>query len=279
MTDLFYSVIRYLPDPVRQEVFNVGIIVAEADGLRAKVLLPQQLGRLRRLGYIQESGFLRDLEREINTSMLPRQEQLLAGPPVWTLESLRRAERDWGGTIQFSPLRPASDVPAAGAVDWFFERYVAPPPVRHRPPDRRAIKSRVRRALIRSIHSKYPRAKPERVVRIDDAVSGKLESHTFDFTVRNSRLLQVVHTVSFDVGVREALARDLDATKWALKDIQDAKLRVPVAVVGMGWRQEKLRQSTQELLPELGARFVSEDEIDVWSKDLQESLPERLSDR
>jgi hypothetical protein len=279
MSDLFYSVIQYMPDPVRQELFNVGVVVAEAGDLRARVLRPQQLGRLRHLGYAQDAGFLRDLEREINSSALPRQEQLLGGEPVWSLETVVRAQRDWGGTIQFSSLRPASDVPSAAAVDWFFDRYVAPPPARHRGADKRVIKARVRRVLLRSVHSKYPRARADRVVRSDEPVRGKLEQHSFDFTVRNSKVLHVVHTVSFDVGTRDALARDLDAAKWAIKDLQDTKLRIPVAVVGMGWRQEALRRNTEELLPALGARFVAEDEIDVWYKELEESLPAKLSAR
>jgi hypothetical protein len=279
VTDLFYSVIRYLPDPIRAEVFNVGIVVAEQGRLRARVLRPQQLGRLRRLGYIEDSSFLRDLENEINSAAIPRQEQLVGEIPIWTLESLQRAEREWGGSIQISPLRPASDVPSAEAVDWFFSRYVAPPPVRHRAPDRRVIKSRVKRLLIRSLHAKYPRAKPQRLVRSDDLVSGKLERHAFDFTVRNSRLLQVIQTFSFDLVSRDVLAKELDATKWALKDLQEAKSRVPVSVVGMGWRQEELRTSAEDILPQLGARFVADNELDVWAKELEESLPARLSDR
>jgi Protein of unknown function (DUF3037) len=279
VTDLFYSLIRYLPDPVRQEVFNVGVVVAEEGRLRAKVLRPQQLGRLRRLGYIGDSSFLRDLENEINSAGLPHQEQLMGEVPAWTLESLQRAEREWGGTVQFSPLRPASDVPSGEAVDLFFSRYVAPPAVKQRPPDRRVVKTRVRRILLRSLHSKYPRANANRLVRTDDFVAGRLERHSFDFTVRNSRLLQVVQTLSFDAGTRDILSKELDATKWALKDLQEAKLRAPISIVGMGWRQEDLRESAEEILPKLGARFIADDELDVWAKDLGTSWPDRLSER
>jgi hypothetical protein len=278
MSDLLYSIVRYVPDAARDEAVNVGVVVAGEDRLTAKFLRPQQLSRLKRFGRDEDFAFLRSLEREIKQSSEPHQEELLGSGTSWDLQTLEQASGGWGGSVRVTPPRPAAGSENE-ALEWLFAQLVASPPVRHRAPDRRVIKSKVRRVLLRSVRAKYRRGRPERLVKAGDVVSGHLEDHVFDFTLRNGRLLHVVQTVSFDVSGKEALARDLDATKWALTDMVESGEDAPVAIVAMGDRQNELRANAEQIFPELGARFVPDDELNDWAEELENSLPERLSAR
>jgi hypothetical protein len=101
--EIRYSVVQFVPDPVRQEVLNVGVVVAQGRSLAAKVIPQNQAGRLRAVGYERNLGFLRDLEEELNRGRVPEQTELPEGQTAWTTNDLEKAAREWGGTIRLYP--------------------------------------------------------------------------------------------------------------------------------------------------------------------------------
>jgi hypothetical protein len=272
ITEIRYSVVRYVPDPIRQEVFNVGVVVAEGQSISAKVVPATQAKRLKALGYDRNLGFLKDLESELNRGLHQEQVALPQGQAAWTVTDLENAAKEWGGTIQFSPLRPGRIASESDALEVMFARLVPTRVQTSRAPTRAAVKKRVRTSLIRLVRDRYQNQDPKTLVQSGQRIKGKLEEHVFDYGVVNSRPLHLVQTVSFDVDDRDALAMELDATKWAIADLHAAR-KTPLSVVASGSRQRDLREQTESVLSRLSTRMFTEDKFEDWISFVGDSLP------
>src|SRR2546426_904839 len=64
-TATYYSIIRYVPDPVRGEQVNVGALAVHADGTFASVRFDRRFDRARSLGRGADVGFLRDFRNDL----------------------------------------------------------------------------------------------------------------------------------------------------------------------------------------------------------------------
>src|SRR6266849_536474 len=62
---LNYSVIRYVPDPRREEFVNVGLIVAAEDNSFADCRFTPDWRRARRFG-VENLAFLKEIEKQLN---------------------------------------------------------------------------------------------------------------------------------------------------------------------------------------------------------------------
>ena len=261
-----FSIVRYVPDPVRGEQLNVGVVLGceSPRFFRARFLAPQQSGRLRSIGFDEDFGFLRDLDREFRVSALSEARLPLEGlEGPWTLGAVERAAHEWANTIQFAELRAAVHDEPGALLDVLYERYVAP--VRRREKterDRRWIKSKVSRTLRQTVLEVAPTRNPAEVVQSNSRVSGAFEEHTFDYGLVNGRLFHLVQTLSFAVRDRDALRTEVDATSWALDDLKRAGNRIPVSVVTAG--DGRLLEGARRIYEAFDAQVVREDGIDEW---------------
>jgi len=86
MTAYRFAILRYVPDPVRQEAINAGVVVlsGESSGIAVRILQQDDAARLKWLGMDDDIDFLQDLAVEIGDGR------------SWNLEMLERAHREWG---------------------------------------------------------------------------------------------------------------------------------------------------------------------------------------
>jgi hypothetical protein len=278
LTQIRYSVVQYMPDPIRQEVFNVGVVVAQGEQVVAKVVPTSQANRLKALGYDRDLAFLKDLEGELNRGTRHEQVELPEGQTAWTVADLERAAKEWGGTIRFSPMRPGRIQADRDPLEVMYAKIVPTRIPIARGPNRSSVKRRVREGLVRVLSRRYANeADPKGLIHSSQRVRGKLEEHVFDYGIANGKPLHLVKTVSFDVDNRDALADELDATKWAIVDLQNAKSRTPpLSVVAAGTRQGALREQTEDVLTKLNTRLFGESEIHDWETFVEDSLPRSL---
>jgi hypothetical protein len=281
ITEVRYSVVRYVPDPIKQEVFNVGVVIAQGQRVSAKVAPASQARRLKALGYDRDLRFLKDLEAELNRGIRQEQVALPEGQSAWTIADLEKAVKEWGGTIQFSPMRPGRIAENQDPLQAMFDKIVPKPVAVPRGPNRSSVKRKVREGLVRVLNRRYAdEADPRGLVHSGERVSGRLEEHVFDYAVANGKPLHLVQAVSFEVDNREALSDELDATKWAIVDLRSARRKAPpLSVVAAGTRQASLRQQTEDVLAKLDAPFFGESEFDDWLNFVDESLPRSMTTR
>jgi hypothetical protein len=278
--EIRYSVVQFVPDPVRQEVLNVGVVVAQGRSLAAKVIPQNQAGRLRAVGYERNLGFLRDLEEELNRGRVPEQTELPEGQTAWTTNDLEKAAREWGGTIRFTPVRPGRVAADRDALEYMYAKLVPTKAAVQRGHTRSSVKKRVRTNLLKLVSRRYANQDPKELVHSGQRAKGKLEAHKFDYGIGNGRPFHLVQTVSFDVEDRESLATELDATKWAITDLRNARTKtVPLSVVASGTKQKELREQTGDVLNKLDAHLFGEDDFEEWLGYVEDSLPATIRTR
>jgi hypothetical protein len=273
-----FSVVRYVPDPIRDERINIGVVVVIGDAVEARFLQPNQSVRLKRFRGGGDFRFLRALERRINRAAEDGQLQLDLDSAIWTPSTLRAAVREWGGVIQFAPLRGGIVREGEPPIDALFERYVVVPKVASSRQDRQTLRARVGRTLRRVVSEKYPRRDSSKWVQRDRYVGGRLEDHQFDYVVGNGRPLHLVQTFSFDVDASDQLRKEIDATAWAITDLRRVA-RVPVSVVTVGQKQSELIDVADAVFNSLGADFVEEPMYEAWANRLAARLPKPGSRR
>jgi hypothetical protein len=122
------SVIRFVPDPVRNESVNIGIVVASQDGVGAVVTDPEgPFDRLSSWGNADASlrFVLRSLEgwqkgsRSSNSKADAR--------PKLDFESLRQMCAESTGVVQFSSPMACYSASAKDLAGELLRRYVLPP--------------------------------------------------------------------------------------------------------------------------------------------------------
>jgi len=248
-----FAILRYVPDPVRQEAINVGVVVMSGEPSRIAVRMLQRTdaSRLKWLGMGGDMDFLQDLAAELGDAR------------SWSPEVLERAHREWGGTVRVSEVRAALHDDADRLCDELYSRYVA------KPRRKRASTYRDRRDARRMVQQALLARLPKGAVRAKPTKQGRFEEHRFDYGLGNGQILYLVSTFSFEVPDKDALQTEVDACAWAINDIRTAEVGIavtPITVVTLGETQRSLLDRTESMYESLGARLVRESYIDDWAR-------------
>ncbi len=258
MTAYQYAVLQYVPDPVRQESVNVGVVVAIPGSATAevRVLKTPDAARLKWLGFKDDVEFLHDVAEDLSRPMAP--------PGGTAADVLASAHVEWGGTTRVTELRAALHDDPHDLCEELYGRYVANPRTHRRAAyrDRRAA----RRTVTTALRERLPREAVEPHVR----VPGRYEEHKFDLGLRNGHLLHAIATFSFEAPDREALQTEVDACAWAIADVHTVSPYLPVTVVTIG-DGSRLDQA-ERMYRGLGARLIREPHIDEWARGLASQL-------
>lgn len=263
MTEYAYAVVQFVPDPMRDERINVGIVVVSPsdDFFSGRMATSRDLGRLRRLGVAFETGPFQDLARSFQRSARSPEQLGIDGP--WSYEALRQASVEWGGTLQLTPVRPVlHDQPDLLLTELYGRLVADPAPRRGRARDRRWVNRRVRERLRGALADHLPGVDPDEHIQRNVDVAGQVASHRFDFELVNGRPLQLVRTVSFEGADDQALRNEVDAIAWAIEDVHRAHDELPCAVVSIG--SSALAERASRACAAYGAELVREGEMDAW---------------
>ncbi len=265
MTAYQYAVLQYVPDPVRQESVNVGVVVAipGSGSAEVRVLKRPDAARLKWLGFKDDVNFLHDVAEDLSQPRVP--------PGATAADVLASAHTEWGGTIQVTELRAALHDDPHDLCEELYSRYVANPRTHRRAAyrDRGTARRKVTKALRERL--------PKEAVAPRVKVQGRYEEHKFDLGLRNGNLLHAIAAFSFEAPDREALQTEVDATAWAISDVHTAAPYLPITVVtiGSGIRVDRAEQMYRGL----GARLIREPHIEEWARGLASELEPVLGSR
>jgi hypothetical protein len=263
-----YSIVRYVPDPVRGEQLNVGVVVAAKDEtyFATRFIRPRDASRLRRLGYDEDFGFLWDLAAEMEQQSTDG--QLKIGPEgtsIWNALAVEQAAREWANSIQFSEPRASTEDGPDELLDKLFARYVAKHyERRQRARDRRWIKRKVTTGLRQGLAAL--KQDPDKVLHRDERIEGAHDTHVFDYALVNGAIRHLVETLSFEAGDRHARKTQADALAWAIDDLKQAEIEAPITVATIG--SGKLLDDAERVYESLGASVVREEGLDPWLQEL-----------
>lgn len=184
-----YAIVRYVPDVIRDEPRNIGVIV-----LAPSVGFAAARFRLSRAGLSKTTDRYRLLQAavramEIDLPMSTQPDLFAPLPQSWTHNRLELLHEECTGTLRFTLPGGALAEPQVLLERLFHER--VPPRQFRRGAFSRAIAGdAIRKALQLG-------GRPEEWVEVGAAVSVDHETYTFDVGVSNGRLRYALETLSF----------------------------------------------------------------------------------
>ena len=216
-----YSLIRFVPDPARGEFVNVGAIVGSDESSEWQVRQVQNPVRARAIDVHRTLDAVWTFMDRVGTT-IDRFEaslhQSLFGPEVELNEEwLWRLHADHQNLVQVSAPTPMVAESADEALERVFDLMVLDPAVHKHSFEK---KHRALGALRRAYRDFEIRRRHELSERVILKTSHHAER--FDFAVTNGGLIQLAQTWSFQVLDQEALAEQVKAWGWTIRDARDA---------------------------------------------------------
>jgi hypothetical protein len=280
-TATYYSIIRYVPDPVRGEQVNIGALAVHGDGTFASVRFDRRFDRARSLGRGADVGFLRDfrddleeLATEQSTAQLPlpaRGQRAVAvtieGKPRLDLDFLKFVSERWANSIQFTEPRASLEPDAERLLDEVFTRYVSADPTagRRRGRDRRWIVSRAAALLEKEVAGRLPAQQATTVVRRNRELEGAIEPHVFELVLEHQEIRHAAHAISFEGGDKDSLKRDVESTAWLLDDTRKARPNLPLSVLVIERTGSPEMHRAEHICQALDVRFVRTSQVEEWA--------------
>jgi hypothetical protein len=267
MSTFKFSVVQYVPDALRQERLNIGVVLASVDppALEARFLTRREVSRLKSLGFEDDFSYIQDLAAEINSVSIGAL-GLNYGSHTWDLTAVTSAAKEWSNTIQFTELRAALGGEPQALLNQLFEKYVAAPKHRKEPKvrDKAWAKGLFSKNLRDTIRKRLPRHDLSAMVQLNHKARGKYGEHRFDYALHVGSPAYLIQVFSFDIRDRDQLGLEIDATAWAINDLRHGKYSLPIGVVAFGDSQKDLLESAERTYDSLGTTVVREGRIDDW---------------
>jgi hypothetical protein len=262
----YYTIVQYVPNPLTDERMNIGIIAASDGGPAVRFI--NDWRRAKAFGQ-EDVGFLKDFASSIGSLAKSQLPLYVDGSRVeLDKNTLDEISKTWKNSIQLTAPRASlkdSQALVKALAGQFLRETFAP-----------QKKSRDRRAAValgvRVIQNKLA----DRALDAEAAVTrnvklmGKLDSHSFGFTVGDGGLYSAVQGLSFEGHEHREIRKEIDATAWAIDDVMKVsrKPETQFGVIALGSKQSKTFERAARIFKGLGAIVIAEQEVDSWAVSL-----------
>lgn len=215
-----YSAIRFVPDPVRGEFVNVGILAGSDESSEWDIRMLENLKRARSLDdevlLPLVWHFIDDIGRKVNryteaiqTNLFETDEERLSE------EWLTRLSEEARNVVQLSApaVIVADDIDEA--INILFDQLIVEPEARRFPFKKKNVALAATRRAYREAGLRVSEHFVEGV-----NVKGQHHKERFDFVVANGSAVQLAQTWSFQVPNQEDIAEQVKAWAWTVSDIR-----------------------------------------------------------
>jgi len=259
----FYSVIRYVPNPITEESVNIGVVVF-GDGAPPQFRFLDNWRRAQAFGG-ERTGFLRDFAKDAQERNL----ELFDSDVHWDEAKLQRALGKWHNSIQFTPPRgslKASDVLLKQMAGLYLGSAVSQAEPRSPARGRHYAAAIALRHVREAIRERFGLPGVRALIAKDPVLKGQYGEHEFDLLLKNGHALLAANALSFSVPDTIALRRDVDATAFALEDVKRKieDLRTGVVVVPPSGASS-LYDRSKRMFAKLGVEVVEEKAVPAWA--------------
>jgi hypothetical protein len=245
----FYSVVQYVPDAIRGERINVGVVTFDDRSVKCQFL--DNWHRVNNFG--KGASFVRTAVADI---------------AKMNVEDLRNTIQGWSHNIQFT--EPAGSVLDTNTL--LFEtcaRFLVDPET-----EPRTYRSRqdavhiTRRAIQKSLKDRLGKS-ARSLVNQNYQLIGGTDQHYFDIAIVNGAPLVATNSISFEVPWSKELVKQVHAAEWSIHDVQGKykDLTLPVIVLPPKEHGEvEFFDRAVRNLESLGANVVREPAINGWAE-------------
>lgn len=272
----YFSIIRYVPDPIREEQINIGIIAINPDIKFGIVKFTEDFDRARRFGS-EDIQFLKDFSEYLK-NQIPK-EPFLFPEKLLSAEQLKKIAIDWRNSIQFSEPK-ISKLSVEEVIDREFKRFIPSPPMKkevtlHKRKVIRSAKGYLSQALkIRFRQQNII----QQLLRTDERIQGKRDIYTLPLVIKNEHPYLGASALSFTILDINKLVEEVRATAWVIEDVKIAQPQLRLAVLAeppkrYDTKVNEIYEKWKSIYTELGSEFIEENKLEKWARDVVERLP------
>lgn len=210
-----FSLIRFVPDPARGEFVNIGAIAGDDDSGDWELRSIQNHRRAKafdqRGNWPAALAFLGELDERIAAI-----DELVPDVEALTLEGLRRAAVEMRNIVQITPPAPVVAESAEAALDLVFEHLVLDPA-------RTQFRFAKKHAALGAVNAAFREHNvPPEAIEVRARVHSGEFAGSFDFAVRNGKVVELVQAWSFQLPNQEDLAEQVKAWSWVVQQMRES---------------------------------------------------------
>jgi len=245
----FYSVIQYVPDAIRGERINVGVVVFDEHTVKCQPL--ENWHRVNSFG--KGTRFVKAALSDIGKM---------------NVDQLKETMRSWSHNIQFT--EPAGSILDANTLLLeSYARFLVEPESEQRSyrnrqdavnVTKRAIQSNVTRVLGRAGRS---------LINQNYQLLGANDQHYFDLAIVNGAPLVAANSISFEVPWSKELVKQVHAAEWSIHDIQGKYTELALSVTVLPPKESgnlEFFEKAERNFSALGAMVVRESDVNAWAE-------------
>jgi hypothetical protein len=258
----YYTIAEFVPDPIRGERINVGVIVFGDGMVRSRFLT--NWNRVQAFAGNHHISFLKDFAERVQ-DWAPQQPRL--GQVEITDEQLRGITASWMNSIQLTEPRASLLSPDELLRDT-AARFLPPVQRRARGRDKRAAATLAYQSLEGALIERGIE-RPGEVLSKHRQVPGEIESHSFDVVLGNSSEAAAIQGFSFEGSLTAELGKQIEAIAYELRDVRDYNVSLPLSVVALPPRSRftKSLERAEKIFTAVGAQLVLEPDVGSWASD------------
>jgi hypothetical protein len=225
-----FRLLRYVPDPVRDEFVNIGVLVRDTDTAALQVRFTRDWQRVRCMSPDADTALFEALEEEL-------QQRLMEQPSAGIRPLMAVLEDSFSNAIQVTPAKGMLAESLVAGVEELMELYVEN---RKR---EKTIRRSGRAALLHSMRSQFDRAgvwalMRKRIAAADYTRPG--DPLRLDCGYRPNGVVRIFHAVSLegDIEMAKVLAFSAPALAAGLERVEGAKLELTAIVEPLDWEKK-----------------------------------------
>lgn len=254
----FFSVMKFVPDPLSGECINVAVLVFNEFGL-CKFETTNQWNRVRSF-WGHDTGPLKDVMKTFLK-------------PDMSLESMMSRLGDVTSSIQLTEPRESSRE-VDELLEWLADNMLLRRQPTHRPLTKSGVVAETRKSLKAALQSAGDGA--ARTLRVESGyeIRGLKMPHFTDVSLHNGRALVATRALSFLGASRATLEKDVELCYWALEDIRSTDRQLDLAVIVAppdGGAMEDEYVAASRLYTEQSIPVIPVDEVQDWANSVVEA--------
>lgn len=266
-----YVIVRYVPNVVRDEAVNIGVIIRRVDAPQFDFKFIPRSATVRKISPEADQQLVKNFERQL---MLSRDE----GKPVGMVghpsqpNFFDKALREFNGNLQLTEPRGLLATDLSHALEQAYEMYVAEKGIT-RPINYQAIAPYTIRERLWSAFDRQNLLRPG-YVRKELTIKGKHAHWTFDLGYQNGAL-NVISSVALNAPTQEAnLGRAL-VFKGMLDEVKHEGVRgTAVVQLPKAGKPAPGGKEAQEFLKDSRVHVVDFSKVDELVSAVQKQLPQ-----
>lgn len=265
----YYTLVQVVPDATRGERMNVGVIAWDDAGRVGAARFARKRQRLRALG-LADASFLSEFQAWVEEALRLKSAPIFASPghpeQPWSVAIMRAMSTEWAGMLQLTDPRPSRTTDVERLVQKVYDRavYIAEPKL---PSDERhqSIRQSVAVTLRTTLHQEFAGA-PPLTVRVNQDLTGQLDSHRFDVVLYNHVARSVLVTPNLRDRRTNEVRRDLDAAAWSIQDVAQREPNITFGLVRSPHAAPAFLQRITALSQQLPVEPLSPNQVPTWAR-------------